>query len=163
MDRVIIAQQDVEKLRGRTQLKGNGHSACPSRLGCNFQSFTTYIHAFISVCGISMCNVHMCTYVYRYMCMYACGNQVNECLLLSLPTLSPFRIYFFSVCREVAGGTCMLQQHTEGEQRTLGESIFSSHHVSHYQSPDMSFLSAMRQDNLLHCRILAMMFCLTTA
>lgn len=70
-------------------------ATCPSRLGCNFQSLTTYIHSFISVRDISMCNVHMCTYVY----MYACGNQVNECLLVSLPTLSPFSIYFFSVCR----------------------------------------------------------------
>lgn len=74
-------------------------TTCPSRLRCNFQSLITYIHSFISVCGISMCNVHMCTYVYRYMCMYACGNQVNESLLVSLPTLSPFSIYFFSVCR----------------------------------------------------------------
>ena len=83
---------------------------------------------------------HMCT----GMCMYACGNRVNE-------------------CRGGSWGHVYSAAAHRRRTQDLEESILSSHHVSHYQSPDMSFLFAMRQDNLLYCRILAMMFCLTTA
>lgn len=61
--------------------------------------------------------------------MYACGNRVNE-------------------CRGGSWGHVYAAAAHRRRTQDLGESILSSHHVSHYQSPDMSFLSAMRQDSL---------------
>lgn len=88
-------------------------TACPSRLGCNFQSLTTYIHAFISVWGISMCNVHMCTYVYRYVhvCLWKPGQWVSS-------GITSYTISLVCVGRKL--GVCVCCSSTQKENTGLG-------------------------------------------